>query len=161
MSLISSFILNSHLIHKMDSNKLSLPVKHHIWEFICLGKNWGFVGFFCHDQHWEPQLTDKCVSSECTGEVLMKTQNALWLVTASSCVCLHVNMDVYFAPHVSAGSWSRLAAFRPEQGVGFIQLPPHYLSSPSVPVPFSLFGFEEKRHLWGKVSSQLRVHVLD
>lgn len=88
MSLISSFILNSHLIHKMDSNKLSLPVKHHIWEFICLGKNWGFVGFFCHDQHWEPQLTDKCVSSERTGEVLMKTQNALWLVTASSCVCV-------------------------------------------------------------------------
>lgn len=50
---------------------------------------------------------------------------------------LCVNVDVP-RPHVSAGTWSRPAAFRPEQGVSFIQLPPHYLSSPSA--PSSLFS---------------------
>lgn len=39
-------------------------------------------------------------------------------------------------PHSSAGTSSRLAAFRPEETVSFIQLLPCYLSSPSTPVPF-------------------------
>lgn len=56
---------------------------------------------------------------------------------------VRVNVDTLH-PHVCAVAWSHLAAFRPEQGVNFIQLPPRYLSAPSVPVPFSLFEFEEK-----------------
>lgn len=52
MILICSFILPTyfHLTHREDGNKLCLPVKHCIWEFIKvrvnLGKNWGLVGFF-------------------------------------------------------------------------------------------------------------------
>lgn len=50
---------------------------------------------------------------------------------------LHANRVVDAPhPHVGAGTSSRLAAFRPEEAVSFIQLLPCYLSSPSVPVPF-------------------------
>lgn len=38
--------------------------------------------------------------------------------------------------HVSARSWLHLAAYRPKEGVDFIQMLLHYLSSPSVPLPF-------------------------
>lgn len=76
MILICSFILPTyfHLTHREDGNKLCLPVKHCIWEFIKvrvnLGKNWGLVGFF-----QGPQLGAKSVSSERIREILVNPQN--------------------------------------------------------------------------------------
>lgn len=128
---------------------LSFRKTPHVEINVCDGKvgiNWEFVAAVL--TKWEPLLTGECVASECTGEVTVNTQNV-----TSHCAC--VNMDMISSQHVSAGTMSQPAAFRPEQGVGLIQLPPHYLSSPSAPVPFSLFSFEEKWHIW--VSSHLQV----
>lgn len=137
MILIFSFILPTyfHHTHREDGNKLFLPVKLCIWEFINarvnLGKNWGLVGFF-RDLSWGLNLFPLRVSGK-----------FWWTHKMSSSL---VSVDA-LRPHVSAGTWSRFAALRPEQGVSCFQLPPCYLSSPSVPVPLSLFGFEEKWHL--------------
>lgn len=57
---------------------------------------------------------------------------------------MHVNVDA-LRPHAECRDLVTLCCFSDQKrGVSFIQLPPRYLSSPSVPVPFSFFEYEEK-----------------
>lgn len=116
----------------MDRNKLCLPVKHHIWEFICVRSILKYklrvCGNFSHDELQEPPLKQlNMFLVSISGEFGWTKWVCDWLC---ECGCTSPTCQ---------GLWSCFAAFRPELGVSFIQLLPHYLSSPSVAVPFSLF----------------------
>lgn len=163
----SHFPLIFHFTHSKERNQLCVPVKlPDMGSQRCNKCMWNLWEFLC-DKLQEPPLTAKSVFPVCIGEVLVSTQNEFWLANLiyecrRGCVCVCVRArkcGCTSPPHVTAGTRLRLAAFRSAEGVSFIQLPPRYLSSPSAPVPFSLFGFEEKWHLWDKLSSQLCVHM--
>lgn len=159
ISLAALFPLTAGLTHWLLAASKSPPMGI----YLCGAKSWLRLRVCGNMTNFKNMIWQLGLSGP---SVLGKFLNAyFWLTMELFChyirLCARMWMWKRFTHAPNAGAWSHSAAFRSERPVGFIQLPPCYLSSPSVPVPFSLFGFEEKWHLWSKLSLQLHVHMSD